>query len=105
MFRAVHTPIIRSTGLTVSTVIGTIIGQAHIVPGTASQCSLVRTRYSLTCTPDDGRVYRTKHVEWTCREINSLHIVASVGHSIEYYNARNNKYKILVLHVCSNHPK
>ena len=36
------------------------------------------------CTPDDGRVYRPKHVEWTCREINSLHIVASVGHSIEY---------------------
>ena len=31
---------------------------------------------------------------WTCREINSLHIVASVGHSIEYYDARNNKYKI-----------
>jgi len=28
-------------------------------------------------------VYRPKHVEWTCREINSLHIVASVGHSIE----------------------
>ena len=28
-----------------------------------------------------------------CREINSLHIVASVGHSIEYYDARNNKYK------------
>ena len=22
------------------------------------------------CTPDDGRVYRPKHVEWTCREIN-----------------------------------
>ena len=36
----VHTPIIRSTGLTVSTVIGTIIGQAQIVSGTASQCSL-----------------------------------------------------------------
>ena len=35
MFRALHTPIIRSTGLTVSTVIGTIIGQAQIVPGTA----------------------------------------------------------------------
>ena len=33
-FRAVHTPIIRSTGLTVSTVIGTIIGQAQIVSGT-----------------------------------------------------------------------
>ena len=32
--------------------------------------------------------------KWTCREINSLHIVASVGHSIEYYDARNNKYKI-----------
>ena len=43
MFRAVHTPIIRNTGLTVSTVIGTIIGQAQIVSGTASQCSLVRT--------------------------------------------------------------
>ena len=42
MFRAVHTPIIRSTGLTVSTVIGTIIGQAQIVSGTVSQCSLVR---------------------------------------------------------------
>ena len=28
-------------------------------------------------------MYRPKHVEWTCREINSLHIVASVGHSIE----------------------
>jgi len=28
-------------------------------------------------------VYRPKHVEWTCREINSLHIVASVGYSIE----------------------
>ena len=41
MFRAVHTPIIRSTGLTVSTVIDTIIGQAQIVSGTASQCSLV----------------------------------------------------------------
>ena len=39
-------------------------------------------------------MYRPKHVEWTCREINSLHIVASVGHSIEYYDARNNKYKI-----------
>jgi hypothetical protein len=39
-------------------------------------------------------VYRPKHVEWTCREINSLHIVASVGHSMEYYDARNNKYKI-----------
>ena len=24
----------------------------------------------------------------------SLHIVASAGHSIEYYDARNNKYKI-----------
>jgi len=24
----------------------------------------------------------------------SLHIVASVGYSIEYYDARNNKYKI-----------
>ena len=23
-----------------------------------------------TCTPDDGRVCRPKHVEWTCREIN-----------------------------------
>ena len=34
--------------------------------------------------------------KWTCRKINSLHIVASVGHSIEYYDARNNKYKILV---------
>ena len=68
----------QDTGLTVSTVIGTIIGQAQIVSGTASQCSLVRT-----CTPDDGRVYRPKHVEWTCREINSLHIVAAVGHSIE----------------------
>ena len=31
MFRAVHTPIIRSTGLTVSTVIGTIICQAQIL--------------------------------------------------------------------------
>ena len=39
MFRVVHTPII-STGLTVSTVIGTIIGQAQVVSGTASQCSL-----------------------------------------------------------------
>ena len=28
-------------------------------------------------------MYRPKHVEWTCREINSLHIVASVGHSTE----------------------
>ena len=28
-------------------------------------------------------MYRPKHVEWTCRERNSLHIVASVGHSIE----------------------
>ena len=42
MFRAVHTPIIRSTGLTVSTVIGTIIGQAQIVSGTASQCKCYR---------------------------------------------------------------
>ena len=55
MFRAVHTPIIRSTGLTVSTVIGTII----------AVIARIEIKY-----------------------------VASVGHSIEYYDARNNKYKI-----------
>ena len=70
MFRTAHTPIIRSTILTVSTAIGTIHSRSQIVSVTSSQRSLARTK-------------------------TSLHIVTSVGYSIEYYDARNNKYKVL----------
>jgi len=44
------------------------------------------------------------------RNKTSLHIVTSVGYSIEYYDARNNKYQVrrsfgfLVANVC-NHGK
>jgi len=31
------------------------------------------------------------------RNKTSLHIVTSVGYSIEYYDARNNKYQVLIL--------
>jgi hypothetical protein len=64
MFRAAHTLIIRSTILTVSPAIGTIHSRSQIISVTSSQRNLAR------------------------------HIVASVGYSIEYYDARNNKYKI-----------
>ena len=47
MFRAAHTPIIRSTILTVSTAIGTIHGRSQFVSVTSSQCSLARTRLVL----------------------------------------------------------
>jgi hypothetical protein len=40
MFRAAHTPIIRSTILTVSTAIGTIHSRSQIVSVTSSQRSL-----------------------------------------------------------------
>ena len=43
MFRAAHTPIIRSTILTVSTAIGKIHSQSQIVSVTSSQRSLART--------------------------------------------------------------
>jgi hypothetical protein len=43
MFRAAHTPIIRSTILTVSTAIGTIHSRSQIVSVTSSQRSLART--------------------------------------------------------------
>ena len=43
MFRAVHTPIIRSTILTVSTAIGTIHGRSQIVSVSSSQRSLARS--------------------------------------------------------------
>jgi len=33
------------------------------------------------------------------RNKTSLHIVTSVGYSIEYYDARNNKYQVLNLPV------
>jgi len=33
------------------------------------------------------------------RNKTSLHIVTSVGYSIEYYDARNNKYKVYKLMV------
>ena len=77
MFRAAHTPIIRSTILTVSTAIGTIHSRSQIVSVTSSQRSLART-----CRVD------------LQRNETSLHIVISVGYSIEYYDARNNKYKV-----------
>ena len=35
------------------------------------------------------------------RNKTSPHIVTSVGYSIEYYDARNNKYKVFWLFVCS----
>jgi hypothetical protein len=43
MFRAAHTPIIRSTILTVSAAIGTIHSRSQIVSVTSSQRSLART--------------------------------------------------------------
>ena len=43
MFRAAHTPIIRSTILTVSTAVGTIHSRSQIVSVTSSQRSLPRT--------------------------------------------------------------
>ena len=43
VFRAAHTPIIRSTILTVSTAIGTIHSRSQIVSVTSSQRSLART--------------------------------------------------------------
>jgi len=43
-------------------------------------------------------VYRPKHVEWTCREINSLHIVASVGHSIEELSCCYNVW--ILINIC-----
>ena len=43
MFRAAHTPIIRSTILTVSTAIGTIHSRSQIVSVTSLQRSLART--------------------------------------------------------------
>ena len=43
-FRAAHTPVIRSTILTVSTAIGTIHSRSPIVSVTSSQRSLARTR-------------------------------------------------------------
>jgi len=33
------------------------------------------------------------------RNKTSLHIVTSVGYSIEYYDVRNNKYKVPVAHT------
>ena len=48
MFRAVHTPIIRSTILTVSTGIGTIHSRSQIVSVTSSQRSL--PGYAMNCT-------------------------------------------------------
>jgi len=54
MFRAAHTPTIRSTISTVSTAIGTIHSRSQIVSVTSSQCSLART--SLTkCTASHPR--------------------------------------------------
>ena len=44
MFRAVHTPIIRSTILTVSTAIGTIHSRSQIVSVASSQRSLARKK-------------------------------------------------------------
>ena len=43
MFRAAHTPIIRSTILTVKTAIGTIHSPSQIVSDTSSQHSLARS--------------------------------------------------------------
>ena len=47
-------------------------------------------------------MYRPKHVEWTCREINSLHIVASVGHSIECILPFSNMVRYVHLNAHSN---
>jgi len=49
MFRVVHTPIIRSTGLTVFTVIGTIIGPYQATLGGSTQDDLSLTN---NCTND-----------------------------------------------------
>ena len=68
MFRAAHTPITRSTILTVSTAIGTIHSRSQIVSVTSSQRSLARTCQATL--RGSNRVYRPKHVQWTCREIN-----------------------------------
>jgi len=32
------------------------------------------------------------------RNKTSVHIVTSVGYSIEYYDARNNKYQVINIH-------
>ena len=51
MFRAVHTPIIRSTILTVSTAIGTIHSRSQIVSVTSSQRNLARTHFFIFTVP------------------------------------------------------
>jgi hypothetical protein len=47
------------------------------------------------CTPDDGRVCRPKHVEWTKQrnKFTAYSCICSLF-LIEYYDARNNKYKM-----------
>ena len=93
MFRAAHTPIIRSTAT------GTIHSQSQIILVTSSQRSL--PGYA-------GRKLRLYSWWWACvppetcrvdlqRNKTSLHIVTSVGYSIEYYDARNNKYQVNIL--------
>jgi len=39
------------------------------------------------------------------RNKTSLHIVTSVGYSIEYYDARNNKYQIRYLYLLNKYIK
>ena len=110
MFRAAHTPIIRST--TVSTATGTIIGWRRLsrllVPkdarrrlalGTSSRDNLrqpmilpVAVDTVELCTPDDGHVCRPKHVEWLSRGIK---FTASVG----YFNRRT-----VLINNCASGP-
>ena len=92
MFRAVHTPIIRSTGLTVSTVIGTLIGQAQIVSGTASQCSLVRTasQCSLVRTASQCSLVRTSF-----KKLSDSGVIVGIGVTSKSRYFRSVVYKPL----------
>ena len=93
MFRAAHTPIIRSTILTVSTAIGTTHRLSQIVSVTSSQRSLARTTVKIVLLVMGVCAAETCRVDLQ-RNKTSLHIVTSVGYSIEYYDARNNKYQV-----------
>ena len=90
MFRAAHTPIIRST--TVSTATGTIIGcrrLSRLLVSEGARHWLVdplRAVYWSVCP----------HVEWI-KQRNKNHCIQLhlLVISIEYYAARNNEYKIM----------
>ena len=79
----------------------TMIPQTTYRKSRKAGCSLATRLHILSFY---GMNNRCNNVQWVYFSASPLHIVASLGHSIEYYDARNNKYKIFCHSLLRNPP-